>query len=414
MRYRSVDMIRFSKIDDKLTIYKEKEIILFGAGGHGKRIKKELESKGFEIAYFCDNDEKKWGTEIENLKVISPENLCEIYNEKVLIQISTVFSEEIEVQLMNLKMDSFISFYEYSERMAGLYIYKTLPQSLEIYKEFYSKSNYLIDQTRKDCLDYAVKVKYLNLDSYNILCMPPKTGNYTLMASLGKCGAEYVRFGHSYNRMFEGLKELIGEKRIKIVTAVRDPIAQNLSLFFQITSNLCYCDIPEYWENGGDVQAVWDLWTAYETGDEFRTKSVFSYMESTNGLFDNVIIIQRFFDENFKKFNDIDVYNYEFDKEHGYTIIKKENIEIFIYQLERLEEVKHHLGTFLGVKDLTLTNGNVGDRKWYASIYKQALKELKLSKEYFEYCYNSNYVKHFYTENDIERFKDRWSKNIGN
>ena len=231
-------MIRFSKIDDKLTVYKGKEIVLFGAGGHGKRIKRELESNGFEVAYFCDNNEKKWGSEFESVKIISPKDLCEIYNEQTLVQISTAFSREIEEQLRALKLDSFISFDEYSERMAALYIYKTLPQSLKIYKDFYSKSNYLVDQTRQECLDYAIKVNCLDLNSYNILCMPPKTGNYTLMASLGKCGAAYVRFGHSYNRMFEGLEEMIGEKKIKIVTSVRDPIAQNLSLFFQITSNI--------------------------------------------------------------------------------------------------------------------------------------------------------------------------------
>lgn len=36
-------MIRFSKIDDELSIYKKRTVILFGAGNSGLRIKKELE-----------------------------------------------------------------------------------------------------------------------------------------------------------------------------------------------------------------------------------------------------------------------------------------------------------------------------------------------------------------------------------
>lgn len=39
-------MIKFSKIDDGLNIYKERKVILFGAGNCGMRIKAELERVG--------------------------------------------------------------------------------------------------------------------------------------------------------------------------------------------------------------------------------------------------------------------------------------------------------------------------------------------------------------------------------
>lgn len=414
-------MIRFSKIDDKLTVYKENEVVLFGSGFWGRDIKKTLEFHGIKISIFCDNDERKWGSDVEGIKILSPAQLKERYSEKTVVQISTVFSKEVEKQLQALGMDFFISFQEYIERISGLYIYKTVPESVKSYYNFFSQPSYLVGQTRHECLNYAAKVRYFDWESYNILCMPPKTGNYTLMDSLRECGGEFVRFGHSFNRMFGDLKEFLGDKKIKIVTSVRDPIAQNISLFFQITSNLCYCDIPEYWTGGGDVQAVWDLWIAHELKDDVSLYArmsdkgelpSFSYMEGYNKLQDNVIVIQKFFENNFARFNGIDVMNYEFDKGQGCALIQQGNMEVFIYQLERLNNVKDQLADFLGISNLELANGNEAKQKWYAPVYRQALRELKLDKEYFEYCYSSPFARHFYSEEDIEKFKNRWMKNI--
>ena len=120
----------------------------------------------------------------------------------------------------------------------------------------------------------------------------------------------------------------------------------------------------------------------------------------------------KFFQENFEKYNHINVYNYPFDKKRGYSIIQDKDTEIFVYQLEKLNDIRKELGEFLEIENLELINDNVGEEKWYASAYKQALKGLKLSREYFEYCYNSELVRHFYSEEDIHRFRKRWSKNI--
>jgi Predicted nucleoside-diphosphate sugar epimerases len=413
-------MLKFSKIDDELSIYKGKEIILFGAGNNGKIIKKSLEHKGFKIAYFCDNDEKKWGEKLDNIEIISPDHLYEIYDEKMLIQISCIYSREIEKQLQTSNISFFISFEEYNARMYALWIYKALPQSLYAYRALSSEPSYAVGQLRKECLDYALRFKYFDLESYNVICLPPKTGNHTLENSLYKCNGEYIRIGHCYNRIFDELKELVKGK-MKIVTAVRDPIAQNISLFFQLASGVSFCDIPEFWKNGGDIQKVWDAWIAYELKEEFqlyrefeddRRNIKFLYMDYINKTFDNVIVIQNFFEYNFERYNGINVYEYPFDKKKGYTIIQNEDLEIFIYQLEKLDVIKNKLGEFLGVKDLKLFNDNVGNEKWYASTYRRALKELKLEKEYYDYCYTSEYIKHFYDEKDIEKFRERWVNNL--
>ena len=66
----------------------------------------------------------------------------------------------------------------------------------------------------------------------------------------------------------------------------------------------------------------------------------------------------------------------------------------------------------MGIEDFELTKDNVGEKKWYAPAYKQALEELKLSKEYVEACYRTRLVRHFYSEVDIQKFRQKWSKNV--
>ncbi len=60
----------------------------------------------------------------------------------------------------------------------------------------------------------------------------------------------------------------------------------------------------------------------------------------------------------------------------------------------------------------SLLNDNVGEDKWYGDSYKQAKKELIISQEYFDAAFNEPYVKHFYSEADIEKFKAQWRPHI--
>ena len=54
-------MIQFSKIDAELSIYKEKEVVIFGASSTGKKVKEILEKNGIKIKAVIDNDTKKVG-----------------------------------------------------------------------------------------------------------------------------------------------------------------------------------------------------------------------------------------------------------------------------------------------------------------------------------------------------------------
>lgn len=59
---------------DKLVL-REKEIILFGAGFYGSMIVDYFNNRGYKVRYFCDNDVKKQGKDINGIYCLAPEEL---------------------------------------------------------------------------------------------------------------------------------------------------------------------------------------------------------------------------------------------------------------------------------------------------------------------------------------------------
>lgn len=111
--------------------------------------------------------------------------------------------------------------------------------------------------------------------------------------------------------------------------------------------------------------------------------------------------------------NIINLYNHSFNTEQGYDIIKEGNIEVFVYQLEKLNDIAPQMSDWIGQTSFDeWINGNEASGKWINDFYKQAQKEIKFSQEFFDSCYNAEWVQHFYSQEDIEKFKERWRPHI--
>ncbi len=103
-----------------LRLFKNKKVLLFGAGETGKTLKKELDSKGVSILGFIDNDKDKVGTLIEGKKVNTIEYYLNIYNiDEIFIIITSMYWEDIVKQLKKEKLlyKKHYSVYFYKERM---------------------------------------------------------------------------------------------------------------------------------------------------------------------------------------------------------------------------------------------------------------------------------------------------------
>lgn len=77
----------------------EKKLIIFGASGGAVKVIKTLKGIGVPISSLTDNDSKKWGSIVEGIAVINPNELKKI---ECNILIASDYQEEIEVQLLSM------------------------------------------------------------------------------------------------------------------------------------------------------------------------------------------------------------------------------------------------------------------------------------------------------------------------
>ena len=93
-------------------------------------------------------------------------------------------------------------------------------------------------------------------------------------------------------------------------------------------------------------------------------------------------------------------------------IIKEGNVELLVYQLEKMNSLSGVIKEFIGAKKFQLVPANRAEDKWYNKYYKVTKKNIQLPRSYVDYYYNSKFMKHFYTEEDIQKFYQKWSKQI--
>ena len=100
-------------------------VVIFGAGFGGVKIKRMLTSMGYHVVAFCDNSEKKWGTVVDGLPIVSPQVLEEKAN-KILV--ASAWEKDIIAQLHEMGLgdrivtrDDFT--YDYLQKSASKYAY---------------------------------------------------------------------------------------------------------------------------------------------------------------------------------------------------------------------------------------------------------------------------------------------------
>ena len=204
-------------------------------------------------------------------------------------------------------------------------------------------------------------------------------------------------FGHSCITKYlsEHIEEIKGQKSIKVITGVREPIARNISWFFQIID--CACVFPEFF-----IKYEKGLITMDDIIKKFWSQN-FVYGKQYD-----------WFEEELEAVFGIDIASIDFPKEKGYAIANfpDRNIELLVLKLEKLDScLKEALETFLGVENLNcerLDRADFLDENDYL-IYENLRKSLTFSDEYLEEIYDQPLVRHFYTDEEINKFKLKWS-----
>jgi len=208
---------------------------------------------------------------------------------------------------------------------------------------------------------------------------------------------EFSRTNRIERHIFDSLylRKRIDEEEVdkpwKVITLVRDPIARNLSSFFQ-TFNL---EFPEF-------------------GYEHRVKSmpIEDLVAELEALFFEKFYHDRpltWFDEEMKLVFGVDVFATKFPKVNGYTIYNGPEADVLLFKLEDLNKcASQAFRQFLDVDNFTVFKANEAQDKAYSKVYDQFVERIRIPDSYIDKMYESKYMRHFYSDAEIEKFRAKW------
>lgn len=231
------------------------------------------------------------------------------------------------------------------------------------------------------------------------LCMPPKTGDHSLIQTFLREKISHFFLFHSPEALDMELISLCPQP-VKVILALRDPVAQHCSLLFQILGELSHSrtaallaygqERTALFREGGSVEDWFSgLVEAFLPGDPYGIRPIQAFLPCFSRLV-------------------LDLEGRSFDVDRGYGLWQEGNLQVFCYQLEKLDQVTSALAEFVGGDFNKLAWGNQGRDKWVGKTYETALEQLKFPSDYLDSCYSAPWVRQFYSAEDVEKFREKW------
>jgi len=179
------------------------------------------------------------------------------------------------------------------------------------------------------------------------------------------------------------------QRRLKVITLVREPVANNISMFFQLLGRYI----------GTDSEI-----TDYDI-DELAGIFIGNYMHARP---------LTWLDAEIKTNFGIDVYQKPFPIHQGYTVITQGKTSLLVLRCELDDRMKSQaIADFLGLDGFEIVHSNVGSNKPYADLYAEFKRRISIPPALLDQMYNSRFSRHFYSEEEREQFRARWSGNGG-
>lgn len=180
---------------------------------------------------------------------------------------------------------------------------------------------------------------------------------------------------------------LENRKPVKLISLVRDPVARNVSTFFYSMSLF----VPD-WRDRESQQPI----SAEELCRIFESKKFF------------IQTAFNWFDEQLKDGLGIDIYLVPFDKSRGWQVYKHGLVDLLVLRMEDLYRTgEDALRQFLRLPHLQMIKVNTGEERDAYELYRRFLTH-PISQEYLEMTYATKLARHFYTDDEREKFIQRW------
>lgn len=421
-------MVKDVELLGDICTLKAKNIVLYGASSKGRLLLGLLKEAGFSIVAYGDSDTKKVGKEIDGLCILSPEQIVEKGREIAVIVASSWFREIIgHLDEIGFQGDIYTSValdlalrMHYHEKIFSEELQKKYEHKLkweEKSTRMLEKNGFFSMRRLEEVGSWMANSEF---QKQNVIILHPcKVASTTIDQSLAMCGLNalhrhqllpYPAFRENEEEIYQEFSKFIKREKIKIITLVREPIIHDLSLFFNFLQ-----EPYRKWYQGFKV----DFDTLYQEhlednwGEDAEWKTDFDSYEEFNiqcmlggrhyGYFE-------WFEYEIKELFEIDVLEYPFDQEAGYTIIKQDNMEMLVMQMEKLDSLVPVLAEFVEISDFQLHNTNVAEDKEYQYIYKGVRETMTYPQWYVNLYYKDNkYMNHFYSKEEQKSFLEKVS-----
>jgi 2-polyprenyl-3-methyl-5-hydroxy-6-metoxy-1,4-benzoquinol methylase len=93
---------------DYIKFLKKRDIIIFGAGGLGKKVQHLLEINKIKVLNFCDNDKSKANTKLNGINIIEFKQLKSLNLSNKIIVIASMYRKDIAEQLIENNIFNYI------------------------------------------------------------------------------------------------------------------------------------------------------------------------------------------------------------------------------------------------------------------------------------------------------------------
>lgn len=168
---------------------------------------------------------------------------------------------------------------------------------------------------------------------------------------------------------------------LDIISSVREPMARNLSAFV--------FNLIRYGSSGRQ-----------KTPEQLKKMFMDRY---------DITYPDKWFSKELCRTFDFNIYDLKFDHSLGYSTYKVGKHNLLIVRLEDANRVlPKAIEEFLGISGVAMPHRNKLSSRAYVGYKYKKLKTFKFSENFLDKVYNLEYVKHFYTENEIKKFKNSW------
>jgi hypothetical protein len=172
---------------------------------------------------------------------------------------------------------------------------------------------------------------------------------------------------------------------LRVITLVREPVANNVSMFFQLIDHYIGTPIE---------QSTHDIETIIQVFIE-------RYMHSRP---------LTWFDAEVKTTLGIDIFRYPFPIAQGYNIVSNDNVSLLVLKCELDDQTKSRaIAEFLGLDGFEIVRSNVTGEKSHARQYAEFKQRIRIPDRILDEMYESKFARFFFSPEERARCRDRWS-----